>query len=496
MPWRHAFTASLVFLLLNGCVGARDEVHFPKPLRLSTSAAEYDVAMRGRADFALLPDPRDAPNSGRLNLLAYDDDGDGRWDRLYHLKDYDNREVPHLVILLDSIPFEAVKERYDRGEFRFFDPPQKLLGPFPSLTEQVFTRILHAPPLMGVIDDYFDPRRNAINNGIRNRTAGYHEPWEFRVNYLARYWEGGLSYVDPRDWFHIELARAKKALDQSPDRVTLVYFVSASGMLCKYGRQGLDEVLDGIRDLCLQLLYERQGALKISVLADHGHNLTESTNISLAETLRQNGFNPTTSMHDVNDVVMDMNGLVTYLGIHTRRAAAVAEALRSRHEVELATYLSGDRVIVCDAKQTAAIDRRGDRFRYEPVDGDPLHYEPILESLQKSGKVDQEGFVADRDWFDATIDAEFPDAPRRLWDAFHGLVVNPPEVMLTFHDGYCCGSGWMHAFIHMASTHGGLNQVNGVTFVMTMTGRVHGPMRSGEVMEALEPGYVLPVRPK
>jgi hypothetical protein len=83
-----------------------------------------------------------------------------------------------------------------------------------------------------------------------------------------------------------------------------------------------------------------------------------------------------------------------------------------------------------------------------------------------------------------------------LWDAFHGNCVNTPDVMLTFHDGYCCGAGWMHAFIHMASTHGGLNQLDTATFVMTMTGRIREPMRSGDVMEALEPDYVLPIRMK
>jgi hypothetical protein len=347
-----------------------------------------------------------------------------------------------------------------------------------------------------MIDDYYDVQANKMNNGILHRTAGNKEPWEMRCNYSARYWEGGLSYIDPRDIFKVELSKAKETLDESPDRVTVVYFVSASSMLCKYGRQGLNEVLDGIDRLCLQLLYERQGALKISMLADHGHNLMESTNISLEQTLIDAGFHPGTSLNAPNDVVMDMNGLVTYLGIHTHRAAAVAEVVRHRKEVELATYLNGDRVIVMNASQRAAIERRGDRFRYQPIDGDVLGYQQTISALKKAGKVDAGGFIADQDWFDATVDAQFPDAPRRLWDAFHGNCVNTPDVMLTFHDGYCCGAGWMHAFIHMASTHGGLNQLDTATFVMTMTGRIHAPLRSGDVMQALEPAYVLPIRNK
>jgi hypothetical protein len=42
----------------------------------------------------------------------------------------------------------------------------------------------------------------------------------------------------------------------------------------------------------------------------------------------------------------------------------------------------------------------------------------------------------------------------------------------------------------MASTHGSLNQVNTATFVMTMTGRVTKPLSMGQVLAAIEPGFV------
>src|SRR5206468_10407239 len=103
---------------------------------------------------------------------------------------------------------------------------------------------------------------------------------EYRCAYVAKYWEAAMSYVEPRPWFQTELGRVKRALDESPDRVTIVYMVSTSGMLCRLGEAGLNETLDQVQRLCLQLLYERRGALKISICADHGHNLKESTNIA------------------------------------------------------------------------------------------------------------------------------------------------------------------------------------------------------------------------
>jgi len=77
------------------------------------------------------------------------------------------------------------------------------------------------------------------------------------------------------------------------------------------------------------------------------------------------------------------------------------------------------------------------------------------------------------------------------------MSVHPPDVVLTIHDGYCCGTPTLEKFITMASTHGGLNQVNSATFLMTMTGRAtKTAIRSKDIIPTVEPGYVIPVRPK
>jgi hypothetical protein len=66
--------------------------------------------------------------------------------------------------------------------------------------------------------------------------------------------------------------------------------------------------------------------------------------------------------------------------------------------------------------------------------------------------------------------------------------------MVSMRDGSCAGLGSFEKLIKMASTHGGLNQVNSATFVMTMTGRTSGPLRTREVLEVLEPGHGFDVK--
>ena len=206
--------------------------------------------------------------------------------------------------------------------------------------------------------------------------------------------------MDPRPWYARELGRAKQTFDDSPDRVTLVYFVSASCMLCKYGSQGCDEVLDGIQRLCLQTLYERHGAVKISMFADHGHNYMLSKNVLFDDALKKAGFHDTDSIKKPNDVCIDRDGLVTYLGIHTPRPQQVTDVLLNCPQVELAMYLQQDRIIVRNPAGAASIEYRAPaaaaattgggfmpgKFRYTQISADVLGYQAILDHLKAAGK--------------------------------------------------------------------------------------------------------------
>ena len=235
----HLIAIGMITLLL-GCRSSVEPLTFPRsPIRHTADGDWYDVKHDGKPDFGVLRD-----SSGKVNVLEYDDDEDGTPDRIYRLSDYANESVPHLIILLDSVPYQEVAKRYDAGQFGWFDPPQKVIPVFPSLTEQVFTRILGAPPLPGMIDDSYDSRMARSHLGIGERISGYHQPWEYRCNYCASYSDAALSYLNPDPLLHKEMELTRGALDESPDRVTVSYVTSTSSMICKYGKPGCDQVLD------------------------------------------------------------------------------------------------------------------------------------------------------------------------------------------------------------------------------------------------------------
>jgi hypothetical protein len=167
-------TLLLITAVSSGVACAPRALTFPKhPVSQADGYAWYDVDGNGRPDFALL-----AGADGRTQSLCYDDDEDGRVDRVYRLEDYADDQVPHLIILLDSIPFAAVAERYAAEDFRWCNPPQKVISPFPTLTEVCCTELLRAPPRQGIIDSYYDPRAGRTRAGIWDRTRGAEQPWE------------------------------------------------------------------------------------------------------------------------------------------------------------------------------------------------------------------------------------------------------------------------------------------------------------------------------
>ena len=486
---RLALTAILASVFL-GCAPFGPRLTFSeRAIRHHGNETWYDPGGSGRWNFGMR-----AGADGRIKSLLYDDDSDGKPDRAYRLADYADEDVPHLILMLDSIPYDAVRQRYERGDFRWFGEPVKVVPVFPTLTELCYTKVLGAAPLVGMTDQYFDVEKNQVHGGFWRRTRGWRQPWEYQLDYHADYFEAALTYVRPRDWLGIEMGRIREALNRDKDHVTVGYTVTASGMVSKYGRRGLQETLDAARRLCLQVLYERRGAVKISMMADHASGLVESKSASkaLITALADRGFRVGERMKIANDVVIELSALVNYVGIRTRRAAEVANAVTTAKEVELAMHLEGSSVIVRDARGTAAIEHRDGAYRYRVIDRDVLGYAPVMDELRKAGKLSSDGWASDRDWFVATADHRYPDAPKRVWEAFHGLVISPPDVMVTLKPGWYAGERELERWITMKSTHGSLDRDNSVTFLMTMKrNATTQPLRGEEIMAAIEPGWNL-----
>ena len=187
------------------------------------------------------------------------------------------------------------------------------------------------------------------------------------------------------------------------------------------------------------------------------------------------------------DVVTVKYGLVTYAAFFTDDPAMLAKVLLQEPVSSLSCYPIANAVVVQTIDGKARIEKKANKYRYTPEYGDPLELNAIIAQLTQDGEVDTEGFIEDRPLFEATDEHVYPDVMRRVWQAFHGLVKQPPDLVVCLKDGWCHGRELFHAMIGGAtSTHGSLNRLNSTTFVLTMWGELPRTMRLEEFRPQLK----------
>jgi len=474
---------ALVGLSLCGCQPVAD---FPLQSDRATgpnghALVAYDVNDDGQPDYW-----QDADAAGRIVELRFDEDGDASPEKTVRL-DAASRNVPHLVIALDGVPFDLVRELYEQGRFRLFHPPARLISCFPSMTDLAFSLVFDSERCLGCEALYFDPVRNTLSDGNAVYLNGTNAKWAEKLAYRCSFWWDANAYLNPQAVFEHEMRGISRAFRRVETGQAFGYTVATAGLGTRGGRDAVIRYLETIDRLCEQIVYRRRGQVRLTLLADHGHNLTHNRRVSLKRHLREAGFDPSKQLDDPKDVVVVEYGLVTYAALSTNDPQAVADAVLTHPGVDLVAYAQGGQIVVRNPEGLAHVAKEGDRYRYQADSGDPLQLAPVLADLAEQGRVSRHGWVDDRALFDATATHVYPDPLHRLWLAFNGLVQRTPDVLVCFRDGYAHGSKMFDFFIGGAdSTHGSLNRINSTTFVMTMLGELPPALRPEDVLPALD----------
>lgn len=522
---------SLVGLLSLACAGPAPRLFPAEPVArrdLSTAGVElqYDTDNDGTADFAERLSPE-----GRIVALRYDaanTDGatNGNIVDLDALKADDCRE---LLIIVDSVPFDLVEAARDAGRFRLFYPPGRIISPFPVMTDLCLSEFFAASPCPGVESKYFDGQ--GLTDGYGTYMGHTNRPWLRFVDYHLDHRLHGAAYLRPVAWLDHELRRIQELFRESTPRTFAAYAVSTSGIGMRRGREGHVAGLARLDRFCQFMVHETHGRVRITLMSDHGHNLARTRRVDLTRWLEQKGFRPADSLRQPGDVVIPEFGLVSCAAVHTREPEKVAAAAVGLEGVDLTVYRErgahydeerpqsdsgtgvppvippaeppchtspgepresapsagrlAESIVILGADGRATLERRGDAYRYIAEIGDPLKLDPILERLRSDGRVDADGFVADSVWFDATADHVYPDAAHRLWRAFHGLVGQTPDVLVSLKDGYHHGSPFMSAILAPAAVHGNLLTSGSSGFVMTTAGPLPLVLRMEDARAAL-----------
>lgn len=444
----------------------------------------YDSNGDGVADYheRLGPD-------GRVVLLRFDLNNDGRIDeevdRTVRRLDAEAPADRHLLVILDSVPYELVQESYARGRFRLFYPPSRTIAPFPVMTDVALAEFFGTSPSAAIESQYYadSKLRGGYMAYAEERVAG---EWLAHVDYHMGFWVHSVAYFWPFTWFDHEMGNIQRQFYKSDANPFVGYAVCTSGLGALYGRDGHQGALVRLDRFCQCVMQRLRGRVQITLMSDHGHYLARSHRIPLPEMLERMGYRVTEKLKGPQDVAFPEFGVVSCAALYTQRPADVARDVVGVDGVEHAAYLSeGGDVVVLGRKGRARISSNSSGLKYECEYGDPLELVHVFETLRSQGSVDTHGYATDRALFDVTAGHKYPDSLHRLWRAFHGLVDSQPNVLISVQEGRHCGSPFMSNVVDVKAIHGNLRLASSSGFAITTAGALPPVMRIADLRAEL-----------
>jgi hypothetical protein len=483
MPIRSIFrTFATIILVVSGCAGPGPKMMpaAPAEIRQIEAGVErvYDANCDGMPDYV-----ERSPDAGPINVLRFDIDGDGQFELAV------SRETAvagdrHLIILLDSIPFDIVYDVWTAGRLRLFHAPSRTISPFPVMTDLSFSEFFGVSPSPAVESEYFDGK--ALCGGFSAYASESNAAtWLRHTDYHLRMLAHGVAYLKPDRWYMHELGSIQRLFYRNRKSPVIGYVVGTSALGARQGRNGHVSALTRLDRMCQQIMFQTRGRVQITLLSDHGHHLMTSRRVPLRESLERMGYHATTHLRSGQDIVVPEFGVVTCAAIHTRQPAQVARDAVNIEGIDFAAYQDGEDVVVVSRRGNAQITAANGRVRYLVQTGDPLGLSPIIDDLTTKAAIDSDGFVDDRVLFSATMSHLYPDGVHRLWRAFHGLIEHTPDVLVSLEDGWHCGSKFMSDLVEIRGAHGSLRYTSSCGFAMTTLGPLPAVMRMDDLSAEL-----------
>src|SRR5215210_3990598 len=276
-----------------------------------------------------------------------------------------------LLLCLDGVPFEVVREAKSRGMFDNFEEPTRLLSPFPTLTNVALAEMLGATPPQGYESLYFDREARELRGGVR-KYIGRRTPDKIPSSYMDEldYQEPlafeFLIYVATEAVWKTDMRRFRERfLAAPPDRDFFGFLKATDGLLHIGGPARLIVALQSLDRLLREIQKAAGAETEIVLFSDHGMNLEENRRVNLLTHLARGGYEVVTNMRRprgrrrVSAPGFGLCGYAAlYCGEETGRAE-LAETLRELEGVDFSVYREeGERAaLVTSAAGSARVER-------------------------------------------------------------------------------------------------------------------------------------------
>lgn len=389
-----------------------------------------------------------------------------------------------LVLALDGVDYRDIVAARGRGLFAGFRAPSRLISTFPSISDISWHEIFGVVPPRGYQRIFYSNRQNDVIGGALDAIR----PIEF---------EDRMDMAFGTKFHHLSAYIASNAVARNEIDVatrdffriggrSTVYVYNVGPDALQHTRGNLSEYLTHLdkKLTWLQGEYRRRTGrdLEIVVLSDHGHNRSvDAKFLPLLKVIEARGFKEVHQLRAPTDIAFSVDGVTTGFGLFAMPDSipALAMLLASTEGIDVVTMRLDDSTFVVQAgTQRARIDRRGivsdtrsaERYRYVPLDGDPLQYESILKQLRADGATDRDGFAPASTWVRYTASAAYPAAVLRIARGHTRVTLNPAPILVSVADAYRVGLG-MVAFANrvrpLGGTHGALGATNALGVLMT-----------------------------
>jgi hypothetical protein len=399
---------------------------------------------------------------------------------------------PHrLILVLDGVPYQTIADLCAEGRFKRFKDPARMISTFPSSTNPAMVEILHAEDAPGYEDQYYDRARNRLVGGIQDRVRGekfirgtYRETFDYHASAFG----GALAYVAaPLSTLlaaHFDLVACKRAFRHARTPLFVGYLGATDSLTHLGGESAIKAYLRTLDRAVEELVAESNGTLEVEMFSDHGNRYDRYRHVKLNDALQRAGFVTEKSLNNERSVVLPKYGLVGSAQLFTwpDNKVKVAETCAATEGVDFALYYQADNSLALVSQRgRARLAQAGDRFKYEDLGGDPLRLNGIIEALRAAGQLDAEGFASRENWYRATVQHEYVDPLRRLFDGFNTNVKNRADVIVSFEDGWLIGSPFMSAMAVMRATHGNLRRGETQGFAMSTRQALSETVRGSEL---------------
>ncbi|HYO92506.1 MAG TPA: alkaline phosphatase family protein, partial [Pyrinomonadaceae bacterium] len=401
------------------------------------------------------------------------------------------------------VPYKVIEAAKARGLFASFGGPSCLLSPFPTMTNVALSTMLGATAPLGYESLYFDKQAKELRGGVR-KYIGWRTPDKSPSSYMDEldYQEPlpfeFLVYVAPEAVWRADMRRFHERFRAAPQtRDFFAFLKGTDGLLHIRGPERLAVALESLDKILRDIQAFCGDETEIVLFSDHGMNLQENRRIHMQTHLRRQGFSFTENLHrrQRRSVSVPAFGLCGYAALYCDDddVTVVSDALIDLEGVDFALHRDGPGAIAVKSNKGAARIHRqqtdeGVRFRYEQAgESDPLQLAPVMRELMAEGKLGQDGFASDKEWYARTAGHIYPDALANLYASLNApRVGHTADVLVSLRDGYYYGDSLFSRLARIAATHGNALRASTSAFLMSTHRSFPAHVRADEAKPLLK----------